>query len=235
MKVKQSILKSLAIASMTLITTTTAFAHSDHDHSKVPFNWQFTQKLYSKVERSLTSAKPSGVIGLNPVEQKNFNHYGIKVGNKFSSIVRNVDVTFERTSAGIKIVDASVFGTPSNENILPLRKVSKVSKVSLRKPFHIGHDHKRLPVEWSFGDSTNAKIVKHMFDRKGRLSVGLTSLEKNLLTEYGIKPGNKFQLSISGHSFLAEKTSSGIIILNHVEKANLAKAELSKNMVEDNI
>jgi len=235
MKAKQTILKTLAIASMTLITASASFAHSDHDHSTVPFKWQFSEKLNSKVEKNLNSTKPSGVVGLNPFEQKKFNHYGIKVGNKFSSRIRNIDVIFERTSAGIKIVNASVFDTTSNANIVPIKKVSKISKVTMQKPFHIGHDHMRLPVEWSFGDTTNSKIAKHMFEGKGKLSVGLTRLEQSLLAEYGIKTGNKFQLSISGHRFLVEKTSGGLIVLNHVEDGNIAKAELGKDTVKDNI
>jgi hypothetical protein len=55
------------------------------------------------------------------------------------------------------------------------------------------------------------------------------------LNEYGIKPGNKFQLSISSHTFLVERTSGGLIILNHIEKDNLAKAYLNKDTVKDNI
>ncbi len=235
MKPANTILKTLAIASMALITSGSAFAHSNHDHSTVPFKWHFSEKLNSKVERNLNSAKPTGVIGLNPFEQKKFNHYGIKVGNKFSSIVRNIDVTFERTSAGIKITDASIFNKMTNDDILPLKKVATPSKVSMKNPFHIGHDHKLLSIEWIFGNATNSKIVKHMFEGKGTLSVGLTNLEQNLLNEYGIKTGNKFQLSISGHSFLVERTSSGLKILNHKENPNLAKADLNKKMVKDNI
>ena len=128
MKATRSILKTLAVASMILITTTTAVAHSVHDHSTVPFKWQFADKLYSMVERNLNATKPAGVVGLNSFEQKTFNHYGIEVGNKFSSIVRNIDVIFERTSAGIKFVDASIFNTAANENFLPLRKDSQFSK-----------------------------------------------------------------------------------------------------------
>lgn len=235
MKAKQTIFKTLAIASFTLIASGTVFAHSNHDHSTVPFKWQFSEKLHSKIERNLNSSKPTGVIGLNPFEQKKFNHYGIKVGNKFSSIVRNIDVTFERTSAGLKVTDASVFNTTMTGEILPIKKVSKVSKVSMQKHFHPGHNHDRLQVEWIFGDKTNAKIVKHMFEGKGSLSVGLTNLEQNLLNEYGIKSGNKFELSISGHNFLVERTSGGLIILNHIEQENLAKADLNKDTVKDNI
>ena len=235
MKTKQSIFKALVLASITFIASGTALAHSNHDHSTVPFKWQFSENLHSKIERNLNSTKPTGVIGLNPFEQKKFNHYGIKVGNKFSSIVKNIDVVFERTSAGLKITDASIFNTTMNSDTFPIKKVSKVSKVSMQKYFHTGHNHDHLQVEWIFGDTTNAKIVKHMFEGKGNLSVGLTNLEQNLLNEYGIKSGNKFHLSISGHNFLVERTSGGLIILNHIEQENLAKADLNKDMVKDNI
>ena len=74
-----------------------------------------------------------------------------------------------------------------------------------------------------------------MFEGKESLSVGLTNLEQSLLNEYGIKPGNKFQLSISGRNFLVERTSGRLIILNHIEKENLAKANLNKDTFKDNI
>lgn len=74
-----------------------------------------------------------------------------------------------------------------------------------------------------------------MFEGKESLSVGLTNLDQSLLNEYGIKPGNKFQLSISGHNFLVERTSGRLIILNHIEKENLAKADFNKDTVKDNI
>ena len=233
MRAKQTIFKTLALASFTLFASGTVFAQPNHDHSTVPFKWQFLESLYSKIERNLNTSEPTGgVIGLNPFDQKKFNHYGIKVGNKFSSIVRNIDVTFERTSAGLKVTDASVFNTTMTGEILP---IIKVSKFSMQKHFHAGHNHERLQVEWIFGDTTNAKIVKHMFEGKESLSVGLTNLEQSLLNEYGIKPGNKFQLSISGRNFLVERTSGRLIILNHIEKENLAKADMNKDTFKDNI
>jgi hypothetical protein len=100
---KQAFFKTLAIASLTFITSGTVFAHSNHDQSTVPFKWQFSENLHSKIERNLGSTNPTGIIGLNSFEQKKFNHYGVKVGNKFSSIVQNIDVNFEKTSVGIKI------------------------------------------------------------------------------------------------------------------------------------
>jgi hypothetical protein len=232
MRAKQTIFKTLALASFTLFASGTVFAQPNHDHSTVPFKWQFLESLYSKIERNLNSSKPTGVIGLNPFDLKKFNHYGIKVGNKFSSIVQNIDVTFERTSAGLKVTGASVFKTTMAGEILPIKKVSKFS---MHKYFHPDHNHDRLQVEWIFGDTTKAKIVKHLSEGKESLSVCLTNLDQSLLNEYGIKPGNKFQLSISRHNFLVERTSCGLIILNHIEKDNLAKADLNKDTVKDNI
>jgi hypothetical protein len=232
MREKQNMFKTLAFASLTLIASGTVFAHSNHDHSMVPFKWQFSENLHSKIERDLNSTKPTGAIGLNPFEQKKFNHYGVKVGNKFSSIVQNIDITFERTSAGLKVTDASIFNTTMNIEILPFKKVSNVS---MQKQFHPGHNHDLLQVEWIFRDTTNTKIVKHMFEGKGNLSVGLTNLEQSLLNEYGIKSGNKFQLSISGHNFLVKRTSGGLIILNHIENENLAREDFNKDTGKDNI
>ena len=232
MKATRSILKTLAVASMILITTTTAVAHSGHDHSTVPFKWQFADKLYSKVERNLNTIKTTGVIGLNPFKQKKVNNYGAKVVNNSSSIVRNIDVIFGKTSSGIKVVDASIFNTAANDNFVPLVKDSNISKFSMKKTFHVEHGHKRLHVKWSFGDKKNSKIVKHLFKSKERLSVGLTQLEQNLLTEYGIQCGNKFELSISDNRFLVEKTSEGLIILNHIENIDVVKAGFIKNKVK---
>ena len=232
MREKQTMFKTLAIASLTLIASGTVFAHSNHDHSMVPFKWKFSENLHSKIERDLNSTKPIEAIGLNPFGQKKFNHYGVKIENKFSSIVQNIDITFERTSAGLKVTDASIFNTTMNIEILPFKKVSNVS---MQKQFHPGDNHDLLQIEWIFRDTTNAKIVKHMFEGKGNLSVGLTNLEQNLLNEYEIKSGNKFQLSISGHNFLVKRTSGGLIILNHIENENLAREDFNKDTGKDNI
>ena len=82
------------------------------------------------------------------------------------------------------------------------------------------------------GDKTNSKIVKHLFKGKGKLSVDLNQFEQNLLTEYGIQCGNKFELSISDNRFLVEKTSEGLIILNHIENIDVVKAGFIKNKVK---
>ncbi len=225
MKTKETIFKALAITVMTLLASGTALAHSDHDHSTAPFNWEFSKKLNAKVERDLNSNKPTGTIGMNSFEQKKFDHYGIKVGNKFNTSIRNVEVTFERVSSGLKITDASLIKFAATEDIVPIRNISKINKVSGQVLSHVGHDHNQLPVEWVFGPTTNSKIVKHMFEGKGSLFVGLTRVEQKLLNEYEIKVGNQFRLSISGHSFLVERTSGGLNIINHVESDDIAKVK----------
>jgi hypothetical protein len=233
MKAKHIFLKTLAITTMTLLASGTALAHSSHDHSTASFNWEFSKKLNAKVERDLNSNNPTGTVGLNSFEQKKFNHYGIKVGNKFNSSIRNVDVTFERVSSGLRITDASILKYTAAKNIVPIRKISSISKVSGQVLSHLGHDHSRLPVEWVFGQTTNSKIVRHMYDGKGNLSVGLTLVEQKLLNEYDIKVGNKFHLSISGHSFLVERTSGGLNVINHVENDGVAKVK--ENTINDNV
>ena len=221
MRAKKYILITLAIAYMTLIFSSSVFSHSNHDQPTIPFKWQFSEKLKSIIERKLNSTKPSGVIGLNLIDQK-----------KFSSNVKNIDITFERTSAGLKVTDTSIFNTTMNSDILTF---NKISKITIQKYFHTRYNHDRLNVEWVSGDTTNAKIVKHMFDSKGELSVELTNLEQNLLNEYGIKSGNKFKLSISGHNFLVERTSGELIIFKQIEAENITKEVVNKKMVKDNI
>lgn len=229
MKAKQNIFITLAIVSIILIFSGKVFAHSNNDNSAVPFKEQFLEKLNSKIERHLNSNKHSGLIGLNNIDQKNFNHYGINVLSETSSIVQNIDITFERTSAGLKVTDTSIFNTTMNSDILPS------NKVLMQKHSHSGYNHDRLNVEWVFGENKNLKIVKDLFEGKGNLSVGLTNLEQNLLNDYRIKSGNKFQLSIYGHNFLVERNSGGLIIFKHIEKKNIAKEDLSKDTVKDNI
>ena len=143
MTAKQIVLKTLAVTVMIIFTASAALAHSNHDHSTVPFKWEFSKKLIAKIEKDLSSSKPSGMIGLNPFEQKKFKYYGIHVGNKFNSNIRDVEVTFERTSTGLKMVDASKVKLSTKNETLPIRNVSlvsKVSNISIKKPAHIGQN-----------------------------------------------------------------------------------------------
>jgi hypothetical protein len=110
MIIKQTLFKILAIASLTFITSSTVFANSNNDQSIFPLKWRFSQNLHSKIERNLSYTNPLGIVDLNSLEQKKFNHYGIEVEKKFSSIVQNIDVIFEKTSAGLNITVKKTFG-----------------------------------------------------------------------------------------------------------------------------
>jgi len=235
MKIEINKITTIAITALFLFVSGNAWAHSNHDHSTVPYKWEFSKKLNAKIERNLHSNHPTGVIGLTPFEQRKFSYYGIQVGNKFESTIKNVEVTFERTSGGLKVTDAALVSLASSKEVVPIREVAIASRVKLTLPQHSMHDHKRIPVEWVFGESTNSKIVKHMFQGKGSLSVGLTKLEKRLLNEYEIKVGNEFHLYISGHRFVVERTSMGLKIINHVQGENFAQADFSENSVDENI
>ena len=100
---KQIIFKTLVIFSLTFITSGTVFANSNNDKSIFPLKSKFSKNQYSKIERNLSSTNPREVFGLNTFEQKKIKQYGNEVGNKLSSTVENIDVTFEKTSAGLKI------------------------------------------------------------------------------------------------------------------------------------
>jgi hypothetical protein len=224
MKAKQNILKALAIAATISLSTTAATAHTNHDHSTVAYNWEMSKNLKSKLVRQINSESPSGLIGLNHFEQKKLDHYDIKVGNKFNTGMRGINILMERTSAGIKMVDANRAEKVAYRDLVPIKKINMASKVSMNHQPHIGHDHAHLPYEWTFGLETQGKIVKTMSQNEKDVYVGLNQFEQSLLKEYEIKPGNTFQTTIAGHQFLVEKTSSGIKVINHVEGQNVAMA-----------
>lgn len=98
------------------------------------------------------------------------------------------------------------------------------SKVSMGHPSHPGHDHAALPYEWTFGLTTQDKIVRAMVQNEKNVLVGLNAFEQSLLEEYEIKAGNTFQTTIQGHQFLIEKTASGIKVINHAVAPSVAMA-----------
>jgi hypothetical protein len=224
MKTKINILNALAIAATISLSTTAATAHTNHDHSTVPYGWEMSKNLKSKLVRQINSENQSGLIGLNHFEQKKLDHYDIKVGNKFNTGMRGINILMERTSAGIKMIDANRTGKVAYKDLVPIKKFNMASKVSMNHQSHIGHDHAHLPYEWTFGLGTQGKIVKNMSQNANDVYVGLNQFEQSLLREYDIKPGNTFQTTIAGHQFLVEKTSSGIKVINHVEGQGVAMA-----------
>ena len=224
MKAKQNILNALAIAASITLSSSGAIAHTNHDHSTVPYGWEMSKNLKFKLVRQINSESPSGLIGLNHFEQKKFDHYDIKVGNKFNTGMRSINILMERTSAGMKIVDTNRVGKVTYRDLVPIKKINMVSRVSMNHQSHIGHDHAHLPYEWTFGLETQGKIVKAMSQSEKNVYVGLNEFEQSLLREYDIKPGHTFQITIAGHQFSVEMTTSGIKVINHVEGQDMAMA-----------
>lgn len=224
MKMKKSILNALAIAATITLTSTTAMAHSDHDHSTVSYKWKLSNNMTKKMERTLVSSNPASLIGLNHFEQKNLAHYDIDVGNKFNTEIRGINFLMERTTAGMKIVDANRASNVAYNDQVPIKATNRVSNASMNPKSHVGHDHTNLPYEWTFNVKTQEKIVNTMAQNKKDIYVGLNQFEQSLLKEYDIKPGNTFQTTIAGHKFLVEKATSGIKVINHVDAQGMAMA-----------
>lgn len=223
----RDIIGSLAMVAVLTLSSNAAMAHSDHDHSTVPYKWAMSKDLQAKVDSRLDSTNPTSLIGLSPFEQKKLEHYDINVGNKFNTEARGINFLMKRTSAGMKIVDASRIGKVAYMGQVPIQETNMFSKVSMNHKSHPGHDHAVLPYEWTFGLATQDKIVRGMVQNEKDVLVGLNAFEQSLLREYDIRPGNTFQTTIQGHQFLIEKTSSGIKVINHVEAQNVAMSPQS--------
>ena len=224
MKTKNTIIQALAIAASMTLTASVAMAHSAHDHSTVPYKWELSKNIKSKIDRNFISDNPSPLIGLSHFEQKKLDHYDIRVGNKFQTSYNGLNFKVERTSSGIKIVDANRIGKVSYSDLVPIKDVNSVKRASMNHQAHIGHDHKRLPYEWTFGLETQEKIVRGMFNGEGHVYVGLNTFEQSLLKEYDIKPGNTFQTTIEDNQFLIEKTSAGIKVISPMESHDVVMA-----------
>jgi hypothetical protein len=229
MTTTRNILSSLAIAATMTLTSTAAMAHSAHDHSTVSYKWEMSKNLQSKIDRRLNSSNPTSLIGLNPFEQKKLENYDINVGSKFNTETSGIKFLMERTTAGMKIVNVSRTEKVSYTDQVPIKKVNIFSKPSMIYKSHVGHDHAFLPYEWTFGTRTQDKIVRGMFKNEVNVLVGLNAFEQSLLSEYGIKPGNTFRTTISGHQFLIERNSSGIKVVSHVEAQSVAMAPHSNS------
>lgn len=224
MKTKKSILNALAIAATITLTSTAALAHSDHDHSTVSYKWKLSNNMTTKMERTLVYSNPSSLIGLTHFEQKKLDHYDINLGNKFNTEVRGINFLMERTSAGMKIVDANPASNVAYTGQVPIKMTNRVSNASMNHKSHVGHDHGQLPFEWIFNVKTQGKIAQAMAQNKEDIYVGLTQFEQSLLREYDIKPGNTFETIIAGHKFLVEKATSGVKVINHVDPQGVAMA-----------
>ena len=219
---RRDIISSIAMVAFLALTSQAAMAHSTHDHSTVPYKWVMSKNLQTKIDRRISSANNSSFIGLNHFEQKKLEHYDIKVGKRFNTEDQGINFLMERTSGGIRVVDANGISQVSYTDQVPIKKTRMFSKASMNHKSHMGHDHSALPYEWTFGMGTQDKIIKAMVRSKKDVLIGLNAFEQSLLNEYEIRYGNIFQTTIKGHSFLIEKTTSGIKVVGHVDVQKVA-------------
>ena len=219
---RRDIISSIAMVAFLVLISQAAMAHSTHDHSTVSYKWVMSKNLQAKIDRRLSSANNSSFIGLNHFEQKKLEHYDIKVGNKFNTEDQGINFLMERTSGGIKIVDANGISKVAYADQVPIKKTRMFSKTSMNHKSHMGHDHSALPYKWTFDMETQDKIIKAMVRSKKEVLIGLNAFEQSLLNEYEIRYGNTFQTTIKGHRFLMEKTTSGIKLVGHVDVQSVA-------------
>ena len=220
----QEVVWSIVMIAILTFLSSKAFAHSAHEHSTVSYKWALSKSLETKIENRLSSSNPTSLIGLSHFEQKKLNSYDIKIGNKFNTEMRGVNLLVERTTAGMKIVDANRIGKVSYADQVPIKKSNMFSKASMGHKSHVGHDHAYLPYEWTFNVETQNKILEGMFRNEEHVLVGLNAFEQSIFKAYEIKNGNTFQTTIKGHKFLIERTSAGIKVINHAGVENLAMA-----------
>ena len=221
---RRDIISSIAMVAFLALTSQASMAHSTHDHSMVPYKWVMSKNLQAKIDRRLSSTNNSSLIGLNHFEQKKLKHYDIKVGNKFNTEDKGINFLMERTSGGIKIIDANRISKVAYTDQVPIKKTRMFSKASMNHKSHMGHDHSALPYEWTFSLVTQNKIAKAMIRGNKNILIGLNAFEQSILKEYEIKPGNTFHTKIKGHQFMIEKASSGIKVISHTEPHDIAMA-----------
>tara|TARA_B110000014_G_scaffold262730_1_gene257403 strand:+ start:2132 stop:2866 length:735 start_codon:yes stop_codon:yes gene_type:complete len=220
-------LSILAMACCLVFVSSAAMAHSAHDHSTIPYKWVLSKSLKAKIDTRLNSLNPTSVIGLNSFEQKKLAHYDIKVENKFNTEIRGINLLVKRTSAGMKIIDATRVSRVSYTDQVPIKKANMFSKATTSHSNHAGHDHSYLPYEWTFSLATQDKIVRGITRNEKSILIGLNAFEQSILKEYGIKSGNTFHATVKGNHFLIEKTSAGAKVISQEEIHNVAMAPLN--------
>ena len=205
-----------------------AAAHSEHDHSEIPLQWKFSQKVEDKIQARGTLQGNGYYVGLSSHDQNTMKHYGIRTGNIFTAQVDGVQAYVKRTSTGIQIVDSGVMDIVQKEQ-LPLRPLNWATPISTGSANHYGHDHSMKPFEWSFGESTQDRIASRLNSNE-MVFVGLTSFEQNLLTDYGIRVGNQFHTVVNGQTTMAERTSGGLKVMglsnSEVAQMNSSQANM---------
>ncbi|QPJ60652.1 MAG: hypothetical protein G3M70_01610 [Candidatus Nitronauta litoralis] len=78
-----------------------------------------------------------------------------------------------------------------------------------------GHDHRSIPVGWTFDQKVADRIQRGM--NEGNETVGLSGFEQKTLKEYGIQVGNRFKTRVGDQMIEVTRTSSGL----HIEGPTL--------------
>ena len=198
-------------SSISVLASTKAYAHSSHDHSKLPLEWHFSDGTQAKLLAKMDSGRWNGSLGLSKLDQKILHSYGIYIGNIFSTTLDKKSLTFKRTSSGVKLMGVENFVNMSYIQEIPIRRSNAISKISTN-PSHSAHDHKILNKEWTFSSKTETKIARRIQSGSYPVSVGLTSNERKAMESYGIKNGNIFTAKIAGQNFVITRSSSGVTI-----------------------
>ena len=214
MKTMKMIQTLTATAICILFSAGLATAHSDHDNTRLPMQWKFSKNVESKIQERGTLEGNGYYIGLSKHEQDVLGHYDIRLNNIFTARVDGVNVQVKRTMAGIQILDTGVMDIGMKDQ-LPIRPVNWISRISTNAINHTGHDHAVKPYEWSYGNSTQDRLANRLV-QEDVAYVGLNHFEQTLLDNYDIKVGNKFHTMVKGQVFMAERTSSGMKVMNTV-------------------
>lgn len=222
------IAKTAAMFTLVLFVSSPAWAHSTHDHSTIPFKWEFSNGVKAKIDRSLQMKEAAGTIGLNKFEQRKLNHYGIKVYNQFKTHYRGLVMEVERNTMGLRIISVTDMDHAAAMETIPVRTIAGAVRMSMGHS-HPGHDHAKLDVEWIFGAKTH-DLIRNNLDRfSGQSLIGLSTFEQNLLEQYGIKVGNEFQSRIGDIPVTVTRTTAGIALKKQLEDNQVAKRPVSSN------
>ena len=89
---------------MSLISTH-SMNHAGHDHAVKPYEWTFGNKTQNRLANRL-GQEYVVFVGLTKFEQDLLHNYGIKIGNKFHTVVKGQVLQAERTSGGMRVMGA---------------------------------------------------------------------------------------------------------------------------------
>lgn len=219
-----TMIQTLSATAISLILSAgMATAHSDHDNSELAMQWKFSKKVEAKIQSRGALEGNGYYVGLSSHELNTLDHYGIRAGNVFTTMMDGVNAKVKRTSAGIQIVDTEVMDIGLKRQ-MPIRPVNWVSTVSTGHA-HGDHQHGMAPYEWSFGESTQERIANRL--DQGVVFVGLNHFEQTVLNNYEIKIGNQFHTVVNGKILLAKRTSGGLKVLGSATE-EIAQADANQ-------